>query len=269
MLRKPSGRVRAPARNLSLFAIVLALGSLSGGGAAGQAQEPAAQNPSFFRYAWGPTPTRGGATRSARSPRPQALRTGATAVVLDVVIRDKQGRPVRDVQQGELTVLEDGAARDILSFRLVERTAAASGPGLPAAAPKTSGEVPDALRYPTLVTMVFDHLTQNSRTLARRAALQFVAREMPANQWVAVYTLEQRLRLAQTFTRDINELKIAIERATAAFAEGRDRLAGGRSLGTRPNERPTQPWPWSPPAGRTPKARRTSVHRSRRHAWRK
>ena len=146
--------------------------------------------------------------------------------MLDVVIRDKRGRPVRDVQPGELTVLEDGVAREIRSFRLVERTAAA-GPGLPAVAPKTGGDVPDALRYPTLVTLVFDHLTQNSRTLARRAALQFVAREMPANQWVAVYALEQRLRLAQTFTRDPTALKSAIERATAAAAEGRDRLAGG------------------------------------------
>ena len=244
MLRKPSGRIHVSARNLSLLAAVLALESLSAGRAAGQAQEPASQ--------------------------PQALRTGATAVVLDVVIRDKQGRPVRDVQQGELTVLEDGAAREILSFRLVERTAAGSSPGLPGAAPKAGGDVPDALRYPTLVTMVFDHLTQNSRTLARRAALQFVAREMPANQWVAVYTLEQRLRLAQTFTRDLTELKTAIERATAAAAEGRDRLAGGQgSAREQAGDRPTQPWLWSPPAGRTLKARRTSVRRSRRHAWRK
>jgi VWFA-related protein len=159
----------------------------------------------------------------------QALRAEASAVVLDVVIRDKQGRPVRDVQQGELTVLEDGAARGILSFRLVERTVAPSGPALPAVPPSTGGDVPDALRYPTLVTLVFDHLTQNSRTLARRAALQFVAREMPANQWVAVYALEHRLRLAQPFTRDINELKMAIERATAVAAEGRDRLAGGQA----------------------------------------
>ncbi len=148
--------------------------------------------------------------------------------MLDVVIRDKQGRPVRDVQQGELTVLEDGAAREIRSFRLVERTAAPSGPGLPSvAAEARRRRLPDALRYPTLVTLVFDHLTQNSRTLARRAALQFVAREMPVNQWVAVYALEQRLRLAHPFTRDRSALKSAIERATAGVAEGRDRLATG------------------------------------------
>ena len=177
--------------------VVLALGLLSTPRAGVHAQEPASQNPSF--------------------------RAGASAVVLDVVIRDKRGRPVRDVRQGELTVLEDGVAREIRSFRLVERAAAPLSDAPPNATPTTAGDQPDALRYPTLVTLVFDHLTQNSRSLARRAALQFVAREMPANQWVAVYALEQRLRLAQSFTRDQAALRNAIERATAAAPEGHDR----------------------------------------------
>jgi VWFA-related protein len=201
MLLKSPARVRFAAHSVSALGAVLTLASLSGAGArlSAKPQDPASQNPSF--------------------------RAGASAVVLDVVIRDKRGQPVRDVQREELTVLEDGVAREIGSFRLVERTAVPSG----ATPPKAAGEnLPDALQYPTLVTLVFDHLTQNSRTLARRAALQFVAREMPVNQWVAVYSLEQRLRLAQAFTRDINELKLAIERATAAGAETRDRLAGGQ-----------------------------------------
>ncbi len=197
MLRKPSTRVRVRLQILGV--VVLALGSRSVPRAGVDAQEPAPQNPSF--------------------------RAGASAVVLDVVIRDKRGRPVRDIQQGEVTVLDDGVAREIRSFRLVERTAIPLSPAPPGAAPKTGGDLPDALRYPTLVTLVFDHLTQNSRSLARRAALQFVAREMPANQWVAVYALEQRLRLAQTFTRDLAALKNAIERATAATAQSTDRLA--------------------------------------------
>lgn len=178
--------------------IVLTLGSLSTPRAGVEAQEPS-QNPSF--------------------------RAGASAVVLDVVIRDKRGRPVRDIQARDVTVLEDGVAREIRSFRLVERTATPPDAELPNAPPKTSGDLPDALRYPTLVTLVFDHLTQNSRSLARTAALQFIARDMPPNQWVAVYALEQRLRLAQTFTRDPTALRNAIERATAVAAESHDRLA--------------------------------------------
>lgn len=157
-------------------------------------------------------------------PQNPVFQGGASAVLLDVVIRDKHGRPVRDMRPAELTVLEDGVPREIRSFRLVERTATSPG----AEILKTGGDhLPDALRYPTLVTLVFDHLTQSSRTLARRAALQFVARKMPANEWVAVYALEQRLRLAQPFTRDPNALTNAVERATASGAEGHDRLTGG------------------------------------------
>jgi VWFA-related protein len=200
MFHQRPTRVRLTAHHLTaLVLLILALGSGSAPRAVVEAQEPAPQNPSF--------------------------RAGASAVVLDVVIRDKRGRPVRDVQQGELTILEDGVAREIRSFRLVERTATPLSPAPAGAAPRTAGDVPDALRYPTLVTLVFDHLTQNSRSLARRAALQFIAREMPPNQWVAVYALEQRLRLAQTFTRDPAALKSAIERATVGAVEIRDRVA--------------------------------------------
>ena len=157
---------------------------------------------------------------AASPPRPQ-LRSGTTAVILDVVVRDRRGHPVRDVQRSELTVVEDGVAREIRSFRLVDR-AVPRGPETP---PLPPDDVADTLRYPTLVTLVFDHLSPNARALARKAAAQFVARELPANQWVAVYALEQRLRIAQPFTRDPAALKDAIERATAAASETRDRLA--------------------------------------------
>jgi VWFA-related protein len=161
----------------------------------------------------------------ARAQEPAAerpvVRAGATAVMLDVVVRDKHGRPVRDLQQGEMTVLEDGVAREIHSFRLVER---AGAPAAAAKDPTAGAGIADARQYPTLVTLVFDHLTQNGRTLARRAALKFLAREMPANQWVAVFALEQRLSLTQPFTQDAAAVRRAIERATIAAGEARDRV---------------------------------------------
>ena len=152
--------------------------------------------------------------------QPPAVRSGTTAVILDVVVRDRRGHPVRDVQPSELSVLEDGVAREVRSFRLVERAVEGSA-GQPSAG---AGDLPDALRYPTLITFVFDHLTQNARVLARRAAVQFVSRALPPNQFVAVFGLDQRLRLAQPFTRDAAALRAAIEGATIVSAEGRDRL---------------------------------------------
>ena len=45
------------------------------------------------------------------SQRPQAtFETQSTIVLLDVVVRDRKGRPVRDLEPGELQVFEDGIA---------------------------------------------------------------------------------------------------------------------------------------------------------------
>src|SRR5436190_22903708 len=161
MLRTHSQRYRVAADGLTIAAIILAaasvtmtaVGSRDGAHSAGTYQAAPSQDPAF--------------------------RAGASAVVLDVVIRDKRGRPVRAVKPGEVTVLEDGVAGEIRSFRLVER-AAAYATAEPTKTPTQTGidKIPDAVRYPTLVTIVFDHLTQNSRSLARRAALQFVAQEL-------------------------------------------------------------------------------------------
>src|SRR4051812_14605165 len=209
MLRTHSKRDRVAADGLTIAAIILAAASASVTGVASR------------------DGTHSGGIDQAVASQDPSFRAGASAVVLDVVIRDKRGRPVRDVKPGEVTVFEDGVAGEFLS----SGWAAGGGPCAPRdqrSPPPQAGidKVPDAVRYPTLVTIVFDHLTQNSRTLARRAALQFVAQELPADQWVAVYALEQRLRLAQTFTRDPNALRSAIERATAAaVTESRDRLA--------------------------------------------
>jgi VWFA-related protein len=181
-----------------LAAIVLVLVSLS----APRAQEPPTQLPSF--------------------------RAGTSAVLLDVVVRDRKGKPVRDLQPGEMTVLEDGVARETRSFRLVGPTTPPGGVEVATPAP---GATPDALRYPTLVTLVFDHLPQNGRAMARRAALRFLEGERPAAQWVAVFVLEQRLRLTQPFTQDRDALRAAVERATAASAETIDRLLGGQADG--------------------------------------
>jgi VWFA-related protein len=152
--------------------------------------------------------------------QPATFRTGADAVVLDIVVRDNRGRPIRDLRQDEITVLEDGVARDVKSFRLVE------GPAMTATvtgSPPAATAQPDPLRHITLVTLVFDHLSQNGRQLARRAAMDYVKRDLPPGHWVSIFTLDQRLRLSQDFTRERETLTKAVERATVAV--GRESVA--------------------------------------------
>ena len=54
---------------------------------------------------------------------PQAapeFRTGTAVVLLDVIARDKKGRPVRDLKAEELQVFENDERCEVRRFRLVE-----------------------------------------------------------------------------------------------------------------------------------------------------
>ena len=145
---------------------------------------------------------------------PPVFRTGTTAVLLDIVVRDKRGRPIRDLRQDEVTVLEDGVAREVKSFRLIEGAPADAG----LAAPGSTVIQPDPLRRVTLVSLVFDHLGQNARKLAQKAAQDFLRKPMPTGQWVAVFTLDNRLHMLQDFSRNVGALSAAVDRATTTVS---------------------------------------------------
>ena len=71
------------------------------------------------------------------APPAVAQTAGVTAsrVAVDLVVRDKKGRLVRDLKPGELELLEDGAPQEVLSLRLVDTIGGARAvPGAPAAA---------------------------------------------------------------------------------------------------------------------------------------
>lgn len=159
----------------------------------------------------------------AAQPTP-TFRAGTSAVVLDVVVRDKKGRPITDLRPEEIEVLEDGQPVAVQTFGLVR--------GNPATVTPREAETgqPDPLRRVTLITLVFDTLTQNGRDLSRRAALEFLSRELPPGQWVSVFRLDQRLYRTQTFTRSPAEIRAAILEATRVGGrEGVDAMVGAGS----------------------------------------
>src|SRR6188768_1409169 len=55
-----------------------------------------------------------------RAQEPQraagTVKEGVTAVLVDVVVRDKRGQPVRDLTEADFEVFEDGVAQKIGSF---------------------------------------------------------------------------------------------------------------------------------------------------------
>ena len=146
------------------------------------------------------------------TPEP-VFRARTTAVLLDVVVRDKRGRPVLDLRPDEITVLENGVARDVRSFRLVD---AGTGVAADAAAPAGATHDRDPTPRVTLISLVFDHLGQNARQLALKAAQDYLKTPLPGTHRVAVFSLDQRLRMLQGFTRDAEALSAAVTRATSS-----------------------------------------------------
>jgi VWFA-related protein len=172
-------------------------------------------------------------TQTARPQGPPVFRTGTTAVLLDIVVRDKHGRPVRDMRQDEITVLEDGAPREVKAFRLVEGAPADGG----LSTPGSGVAQPDPLRRVTLVSLVFDHLGQNARKLAQKAAQDYLKKPLATGQWVAVFSLDNRLHMLQDFSRNVGALSAAVDRATTTVArEDAVPLPGA----TREQARPVQ-----------------------------
>jgi len=147
------------------------------------------------------------------------VRVRSNLVQLDVVVKDKKGRPVRDLKAGDFEVFEDGVAQKVDLFRFVTREAA---PARSEAKDETSN--PTAPAEPTpppvkrstsaITALVFDRLSPEARGLARKAGLAYAQEGMVSGGFTGVFGIDQALRTFQTFTDDAILVKDAVEHAT-------------------------------------------------------
>ncbi len=142
------------------------------------------------------------------------VRTTVDEVLLDLVVRDKKGKPVTDLKPEDITVSDNGNKQTLLSFRQVRGSEAVSATG--AAMPL------DPLRQIRLVTLAFEPLSApDQRKLARSAALDLIKGEQGTNVFYSVVVIDTRLLVLQQFTKDHAALTKAIERATEGVSAPR------------------------------------------------
>jgi VWFA-related protein len=138
------------------------------------------------------------------------VKTNVDEVLLDLIVRDKKGKPVTDLKPGDLTVLDNGAKQTLTSFRLVSGSEAVSSSGAKMAL--------DPLRQIRLVTLAFESMTEaDQRKLARSAAIDLINGDQGTNVYYAVVVINTRLFVLQQFTTDKAALTKAIERATGGI----------------------------------------------------
>jgi VWFA-related protein len=201
-------------------ALLSALG-LALPGAASAAQEPA------------PRPAASPAASQVRELPTFAAAT--SAVTLDVVVRDKRGRMVRDLTQADFEVYEDGAKQAIETFEVFgrrggEKAGAAAAPAAPAAIdplpgpagtpgsrplPTAAAPPADPQQRPQVIAFVFDRLSAEARSLAHKAALGYLEGGHVAGDLVGVFAIDLALRTIQPFTDSTGLIRAGLQRAAS------------------------------------------------------
>jgi VWFA-related protein len=144
--------------------------------------------------------------------------TGTTEVIFDAVVKDKKGRPVKDLKAQDFQITEDGVPQEVKSFRLVAGdapdSAATDKPGKSAGGPKATARVLEAFNAGRIgtVALVFDRLSADSRTRAHDAALAYLGTGLGQSDFVGVFGIDLKLTIFQTFTNDDKLIRPAIDK---------------------------------------------------------
>jgi VWFA-related protein len=169
----------------------------------------------FYYPSYGQTP----------SPQQQdeVLRVRTNEVKLDVVVKDKKGRPVKDLAASDFEIYEDGVRQQVESFRFVMHEATVGdNPDRTPIRRESNTETPQRptsaknTGNPGIIALVFDRLSPEARALARKAGLAYARESITSGDFTAVFGIDQSLRTFQSFTDNSELVKQAIENVTGA-----------------------------------------------------
>ena len=166
----------------------------------------------------------------AQAPEP-SFRTTTSEVLLDVVVRDKHGKIVRDLKPEEVQVFEDGAPQRVRHFEFFNGHPAPSETpttGTPASqaspAPESNAATPPTLkelRDISMVSIVIANLDPRGRKLTQDALQDFIKTELQPNTYVGIFTLRLGgLANIQPYTNDGAKISAAVQWATGSALAG-------------------------------------------------
>lgn len=155
------------------------------------------------------------------------IKEGVTAVLVDVVVRDRRGQPVRDLTQADFELLENGVPQTIGSFTPIVQgsrgTAGAAIAASPAAAPSATPAEPvtaPGAADPAVTALVFHGLSPDGRRRAVRAAQTYLGAKEEMQNYVGIFGIDLSLTPLVPFTRNGVAVRQALARMASATTAG-------------------------------------------------
>ncbi len=162
----------------------------------------------------------------------------ASAVLVDIVVRDRRGRPVTDMTAGEFLLQEDDVQQRVGSFTRVVRGAGigiqvglrdSSMPTLVSPPSATGAASEDAPAAPLTTALVFDALSAAALGSCQRAALEYLPRNSSSDARVGVFVTEPTARIVQDYTDHPALVRDAVSRVMPTGTSMREQMADART----------------------------------------
>jgi VWFA-related protein len=162
----------------------------------------------------------------------QRFVAGTTAITVDVVVRDKAGKPVTNLQREDFELLEDGVRQDIGDVTLVANGERREGEGAeggkeipsPPSPPSPRLASPAPASEPTYLALVFERLSAEGRSLAYKGALAYLATNR-ADDYAGVFLADLSLVTLAPYTNDREAIASALQNAASQATARFDRLS--------------------------------------------
>src|ERR1017187_4755664 len=144
-------------------------------------------------------------------PDPVVIQGGTRVVLVNVVAKDKHGKPVADLTRDDFVLRDNGQEEKIALFALEEASQTATPvPGSPARLTFTNRPAPGIA---AVTVFLFDELNTKltDQELAKKDFVRYL-RELPADSRAAVFVLGDSLSLLHDFSQDMASLLAATEK---------------------------------------------------------
>ena len=138
-------------------------------------------------------------------PAEPTIRVTTTEVALDLAVRDKKGRQVKNLKPGDVEIYEDGVRQQLLSFRMVAGREQEHREESQAK-PETASGTFLPLRELNTVCIVFHNVDPVNWPHAVAIVKEFIKSNLPPESYIGIFNLNEKLIPVHEFTKNREEL---------------------------------------------------------------